>query len=335
MKKLVYFLVLSLFIGCQKSENQNMKSVAAPQEMAFAADSMSILRGPESAAKSLTPRAKSDANASTEQINAPKNVFTLSQYATTSRKIVWTAQVKTKVEHTERATYQIEQIARKWQGCVTSNNLENRIKKQEEVQISADSTLQITHSEAVNTLCVRVPNQNLDTFLMEISRIYTHLDYRRVNSEDLTGSFLTNQLKSEFRNQSSQRIAAATDAQDKRLNDVVAAEESRVQMSDEAIAQKVQNVETDYDIAFSTVNIEIYEDAIVSKNIISSISPATARASFGFRCQQAFVNGWAFLLDVFIGILNLWVFILIGFLGYILYRRMGSVFPKLTLSRKE
>lgn len=334
MKKYVYFLAFSLLIGCQKYEKQNIGEAAVSQEMVVATDTTSVLRGVELGNKNLTSRAKNAEKARTEQANTDKNVFALSQYATTSRKMVWTAQVKTKVEHTEKATYQIEQFARKWQGFVTSNNLESRVKKQEEVQISADSMLQVTHSEAVNTLCVRVPTQNLDTFLMEISRIYTHLDYRRVNSEDLTGAFLTNQLKAELRNQSSQRIAAATDAQGKRLNDVVDAEVSRVQLSDEAIAQKVQNVETDYDIAYSTVNIEIYEDVVVSKNTVPSM--ATVRASFGVRCQQAFVNGWSFLLDVCVGILNLWVFILIGFLGYALYRRMaGSVFPKLALARKE
>jgi hypothetical protein len=344
MKKLVYFLVFSSIVACQKSEKSSsnevvmdMKTAAAGAIAAPSEAMMDTLMSP-SATQKTSVRAKDksrpeekDAEAETQ---TPQNVFEMPLYTTTSRKIIRTAQVKTKVEQTEKATYQIESMARKWQGFVTSNNLENRVQKQEEIPVSADSMLQIIHSEAVNTMSVRVPNRHLDSFLMEISRIYTHLDYRRVQAEDLTAAFLTNQLKSELRNQSSKRIAAATDEQGKRLNDIVAAEQSRVEMSDEAIGQKVQNVETDYNIAYSVVTIEIYADRAVSKSIIPTMT--TAHAPFLIRCQQAVANGWAILLDIFIGILNLWVFILFGFLAYRLYRWLsGSVFAKLALSRKE
>ena len=349
MKKIGFFLVFSLIIACKNSPKNGsavsleMKKAMPSSEAAaydFAADSVQPTLTKDKmatkAASSKTATKKSEPESAADEATTQPNVFFMPQYKTTSRKIIRTAQVKTKVEDTEKATYQIEQMARKWRGFVVTNNYENHLEKQEEVQISEDSILQITHLEAVNNLCVRVPNQNLDTFLMEISRIYKHLDFRHVNANDLTASFLTNQLKAEARNQSSQRIATASNEKGKRLNDIVAAEESRVQLSDEAIEQKVQNVETDYDIAYSIVNIQIYDDVVVSKNIVPSQSPAIANVGFGFRCQKAFTNGWMLLLDIFVGILNLWVFIVIGILGYIMYRRTGSLyFSKLSLSRKE
>ena len=338
MKKIVYLLAFTLIAACQKGEKQgaaaskskdsvsaygattSMETQESTANLTVSDVSASATAAPQSVAKTSvssvltkSPSDKKESEAPLEQPNVAQNTFFMPQYSTTSRKIIRTAQVKTKVEQTEKATYQIEQMARKWRGFVTANNLENRLKKQEEVLISTDSLLQIRHSEAVNTMTVRVPNQHLDTFLMEMSRFYVHLDFRRVHANDLTASFLTNLLKAEVRNQSSQRIAAASDDKGKRLNDIVNAEQSRVQMSDEAIEKKVQNVETDYDIAYSVVTIEIYQDAVVSKNIIANVSATTA--SFGFRCQTAFANGWAILLDIFVGILNLWVFILLGFVG--------------------
>ena len=360
MKKIVYLLAFTLIAACQKGEKQgaaasqskdsvsaygatttSMEAQESTANLTVSDVSASATAAPQSVAKTSvssvltkSPSDKKESEAPLEQPNVAQNTFFMPHYSTTSRKIIRTAQVKTKVEQTEKATYQIEQMARKWRGFVTANNLENRLKKQEEVLISTDSLRQIRHSEAVNTMSVRVPNQNLDTFLLEMSQIYKHLDYRHVNSKDLTAEFLTNQLKAEMRKQSSQRIATATDERGKRLDDIVNAEQTRVQMSDEAIEKKVQNVETDYDIAYSVVTIEIYQDAVVSKNIIANVSPTTA--SFGFRCQTAFTNGWAILLDIFVGILNLWVFILLGFLGYWVYLRLkGAVFSKLSLSRKE
>lgn len=335
MKKIVYFLALTLVIACQKHKEQSAKDqIAAPEVMTKAYEAAQseakVTKGAKDkstrmALKKMPADAPDQETPKTEELNEPQNIFFLAQNTTTSRKIIRTAQVKTKVKNTEGATYQIEHMAQKWRGFVTANNLQNRVVKQEEVPISSDSMLQIRHSEAVNTLMVRVPNQRLDTFLADLSRIYVHLDYRRVNANDLTAAFLTNQLKSELRRESAQRIAAATDEKGKRLTDIVNAETSRVQLSDEAIAQKVQNEETDYDIAFSTVQIEIYDDAVVSKSIVAYISPTMASANLGFRCQQALAYGWSFLLDIFVGVLNMWAFILLGILGYVLYRRVKAL----------
>lgn len=329
MKKILSLLALSLVIACQNNKHQSSTESVAQAEMKTNTyentDNMLKKKShPLSPSKEMAngDRAKADTATSVQEST---NVFFLAQNTTTSRKIIRTAQVKTKVENTEGATYEIERMAQKWRGFVTANNLENRVVKQEEVPFSTDSLIQINHTEAFNTLVVRVPNQRLDTFLAELSRIYVHLDYRRVNANDLTATFLTNQLRSELRKESSQRIAEASDEKGKRLDDIVNAEASRVQLSDEAIAQKVQNEETDYDIAFSTVQIEVYEDAKVSKSIVPYISEAMARAHFGFRCQQAFANGWSVLLDVFVGILNLWAFILLAVLAYVLYRRVGGL----------
>jgi hypothetical protein len=333
MKKIVYFMALCLVFGCKNSQKKEMTTSNIQQDArAKTYETPSNNATEKDAEKNFAPMALQKSTASgiskdtiSETKTEPENVFFLAQNTTTSRKIIRTAQVKTKVKNTEGATYQIEQMAQKWRGFVTANNLENRLVKQEEVPFSTDSMLQIRHSEAVNTLMVRVPNLHLDTFLANLSRIYVHLDYRRVNANDLTATFLTNQLKANIRQESSQRIAAASDEKGKRLNDIVNAETSRVQLSDEAIAQKVQNEETDYDIAFSTVQIEIYEDAVVSKTVVPYISATVARGNLGFRCQQALANGWSFLLDIFVGILNLWAFILLIVLGYVLYRRVKGL----------
>ena len=245
-----------------------------------------------------------------------------STYSTPFRKIIRTAQVKSKVENTEQATYKIEQIARKFNGFVSVTHLENRNVEKSETPISKDSTLEITQFEVVNTIALRVPNDRLDTFLTELSRIYTHLDYRRVNGEDVTATFLTNQLKAQLRENSAQRIAQAEDEKGKRLNDITNAEETRVNMKDEAIEQQIRNLETDYDIAFSVVNLEIYQNAVVSKTMKPSVESLHASANFGFRFTQALANGWSILLEVVLFFVNLWVFILMAFGIVFGYRKL-------------
>jgi hypothetical protein len=250
------------------------------------------------------------------------NVF-VPNYATQGRKILREADVKTKVQNTERATYQVEQLARRWHGYVMANQFDNRVMKSENVQISTDSLLEIQQIQAVNSMTVRVPNAELDTFLAELSRIYVHLDNRTVHVTDMTSTFLTNYLKAKQREQSAARLAQATDEKGKRLSDITQAEQSRLQMTDAAVEQQVENLETDYKIAFSTVRIELYQEPIVTKTMQACVPPTTA--TFGFRCQQALANGWAFLGNVFVLLLNLWVLIVVGVLGLIWYRRGGRL----------
>ncbi|MBL7814500.1 MAG: DUF4349 domain-containing protein [Saprospiraceae bacterium] len=346
MKKRAYFFILSLVItSCQNDANKSANNTVAQSEIKTETHE-SVQRAAKTLNKNkdapITPFKRPSTDTLTqeptriEQLNEPTNVFFLAQNTVSSRKIIRTAQVKTKVKNTEGATYQIEHITQKWRGFVTANNLQNRIVKQEVVNISTDSMLQITHSEAVNTLIIRVPSLRLDTFLAELKSIYLRLDYRCVNANDLTSTFLTNQLKSEQREESARRIAAASDEKGKRLADIVNAETNRLQLSDESIEQKVQNEETDYNIAFCTVQIEIYEDPVITRNIVPYISPTITSARFSFRCQQALANGWSFLLNIFVGVLNMWAFILLAIVAYILYRRVAaSIFSKFSLSRKD
>jgi len=157
----------------------------------------------------------------------PTTIDLRSNYTPTARKIIRTAQFKSKVAQVEQATARIEQISHKWNGYITANNLENHEIKNEETRISTDSMLQISLSQPSNKLTIRVPNQSLDTFLTELGRIVIRLDSRNVNSKDLTSEFLANQLKAQLRDQAARRIVTETDDKGKQLNDITAAETAR------------------------------------------------------------------------------------------------------------
>jgi hypothetical protein len=43
------------------------------------------------------------------------------------------------------------------------------------------------------------------------------------------------------------------------------------------------------------------------------LSPLTASANFGFRLTTAMANGWSILMEIFLFVVSLWGFILIGF----------------------
>ena len=327
MKKMLVLVAICLVFGCKKGDKSSQNETNLQDIVLSEPPPMDKTKAPQ---PPPMPNA-TEKSAAMDTMNSPKFegkkvIIPSSTYSTPFRKIIRTAQVKSRVENTEQATYKIEQIARKFNGFVSVTHLENRNVEKSETPISKDSTLEIAKFEVVNTIALRVPNDRLDTFLTELSRIYTHLDYRRVNGEDVTATFLTNQLKAQLRENSVQRIAQAEDEKGKRLNDITNAEEARVTMKDEAIEQQIRNLETDYDIAFSVVNLEIYQDAVVSKTMKPSVESLHASANFGFRLTEALANGWSILLEVVLFFVNLWVFILMAFgivFGYRKLKRMN------------
>jgi hypothetical protein len=340
MKKILIPIALCLAFGCKNSEQHAESS---------AKNTQAIYQDRAAAAEAASPEADQEIDNRKRDKTAPlpplangkkamdsaqpvtKILIPTSTYSTPLRKIIRTAQVKSKVENTEQASYQIEQMARKFNGFVTQTHLESRNLDKSETPISQDSTLEITQFEVGNTIALRVPNQNLDTFLTELSRLYTHLDYRNVNAQDLTATFLTNQLKSQLRDNSAQRIAQASDEKGKRLSDITNAEETRVNLKDAAIEQQIQNLETDYDIAFSVVNIDIYQNAVVAKTMKTNANNRQVASNFGFRLTQALSNGWSIVLDILLFFVNLWAFILLSLGAFWVYRKIktqGFAFSK-------
>lgn len=331
MKKTVFFIAICLAIGCKNEARKSARETSAEVAAAPQYDMQpqaNMSKQDVSEKRLITSASKAAFADTTKALDAAEPIKQImiptASYSTPLRKIIRTAQIKSKVDNTEQATYKIEQIARKFNGFVTQTRLESRNLDKSDTPISQDSTLETTQFEVGNTIALRVPNERLDTFLSELSRIYTHLDYRNVNANDLTATFLTNQLKAQLRDNSAQRIAQASDEKGKRLSDITAAEETRVTLKDAAIEQQIRNLETDYDIAFSVVNIDIYQNAVVSKTMKPNVSSLKTVSNLGFRLTQALANGWSILLEIVLFFVNLWAFILLGVGAFWVYRKVKT-----------
>ena len=117
MKKIVYFLAFTLITSCQKGEKQaktatskdttSVYDTASPSSelthfatvtTAAASQSRAKKESIDSKSNSLTD--KNESEVATEQTDMQPNIVFVPQYTTTSRKIIRTAQVKTKVEQT-------------------------------------------------------------------------------------------------------------------------------------------------------------------------------------------------------------------------------------------
>ena len=324
MKKSIVLAAIVLLVGCQKSESkQSSKEIMSA--VAQAPKSEMDIQAYITPTKDAQPKEMNTDPTITPSVSSP---FSTNK-SVAGRKIVRTANIKTKVANTEQATYKIEQIARQFDGFVTKTDLESRIIGDNSTPISSDSVQQIMQYEVSNTISLRIPTHRLDTFLTEISSIYKFLDYRRIHTDDLTADFLSNEMKALVRINSVKRIENASDNKGKRLDNIVEAEQTIVEMNDAKIDQQIRNMETDYSIQYSLVTMEVYQEAVISKSVKVNPSVLEPLPNFGYRFQEALSNGWRVLMGLVLWIVNLWAVILIALLGWFIYKKYDFSWLKL------
>ena len=174
-KNVVLACIVLAMSSCQNQESASDAHVGASlpdMEQSVLADSVSAASKMSVAALQKT--------AATPSVSTVSKAISDKGNSIPERKIIRTAYVKTQVNNTEQATYKIEQTAKKYAGFISSNNLESRVTTENDTPVSADSVLNTKAYQVANRLVVRVPNQYLDTFLYEISSLYTFLDHRNI-----------------------------------------------------------------------------------------------------------------------------------------------------------
>ena len=106
-------------------------------------------------------------------------------------------------------------------------------------------------------------------------------------------------------------------------------------MNDAKIEQQIRNMETDYSIQYSLVNMELYQEAVISQSIKVNPSVLEPSLNFSYRFQEALLRGWAVLMGLILLIVNLWSVILIALLGLFFYKKYDFSRIKLLNSRSS
>jgi hypothetical protein len=344
---LLTFCLLVFIIACKnESKNTPMTDAKAPQGSlsssnieanANANGSFSVEKKDlEMAVQSTETNQKaflSDSNEPTQTTPEPtqktsKNLVTrtpsVSDLISPNRKIIRTADLRFRVNNTEKATYNVENITKRFDGFVTETQLNSRIAEQTKTPISTDSVMEITKYEIENSMTLRVKNSHLDTVLAEITRIYAFLDHRHVRANDVTVEYMMDALKAKIREQSARRIQLATDEKGKKLSDIVNAEETTVDMNDAAIEKEGSNMRKDFDTEYSTITLAMYQDVVIQSVVKVNPSVYAHTPSIWYRLSDSFRGGWAFVLDLMVGLVAVWpLFVFMG-LGYWGYRRLSG-----------
>jgi hypothetical protein len=238
------------------------------------------------------------------------------------RKFVRTADLKFKVKNVTKSTYAIEKIVNQHGGFITFTDLKSTINEHEETQVSQDSTLETTRYTVDNTITLRVPNTQLDTLLIAISKEVDFLDSRLIKADDVALQLLSNKLAQKRITNSQKRLEQGIDTKGKKLNDITSAEDKALDRATENDDAIIKNLSLEDQVNFSTVTLYLYQRESVKKELVSNEMSINAyRPHIGLQILDSLKTGWYMLEEIIAFIVKLWALILIAILAYFGYRK--------------
>ncbi len=277
-----------------------------------------VLSCKESASKENAAYAEEAVTDSTSVVSSSAAV----ENKNSNRKFVRTADVKFKVKNVAKSTYAIEDATTKFGGFVTYTNLQSNIHSEDKTKVSQDSSLVTTKYKVDNNITIRVPNTKMDTVIKTIAKQIHFLDYRIIKADDVSLQMLSNELAQKRSNSSEKRLENAIDSKGKKLNQIVKAEETLDAKKEQNDASKLQNLSLQDQVNFSTLTINIYQDESIKQEMVANEKSINAyRPNIGLQIWDSIKTGWFMLENIVSFIVVLWPFVLIGFLGFIGYKK--------------
>jgi hypothetical protein len=282
-------VIIALLFSCKKADNSSYKET---ENMKVSADSTAV---------------------SSSAAVVDKN---------SKQKFIRTADIKFKVKNVVKSTYAIENATQKFGGFVTYTNLQSNIHDQIKSKISQDSTLETTKYTVENNITIRVPNTQLDTVIKTIAKQIDFLDFRVIKADDVSLKMLANQLSQKRSSGTEKRIEKAIDSKGKKINDVMEAENTLANQKEANDNRTVENLSLQDQINFSTITLQLYQNETIRQEKMASEKDSNAyKPHLGLQILDSLKSGWYILEAIFVFIINLWPFILIGFGGYFIYKK--------------
>ncbi|WP_408035369.1 DUF4349 domain-containing protein [Tenacibaculum aestuarii] len=198
------------------------------------------------------------------------------------RKLIKTGDISFETSDLSATRNHIEQVLKKYNGYISTDN-------------------EYKSSQSITTnLTVRIPSKNFDVFLSEISSKVTRFDNKNISVKDVTEQFLDVEARLKVKKKLEQRYSEIL----KKASSVkeiieVERELNKVRSEIESMEGRLKYLQNQ--VSYSTLTIRFYK---------TEISKAYSK-SFGKRLTEAFSSGIDNIKWFFIGLVNIWPFILL------------------------
>jgi hypothetical protein len=304
---LVLFAIVSIVACNQGNERRRL--------------SRELEKYPTNMSPQMAPAAESVTETKDEEIRASDSEKYIEKRTSPSRKFIRTADLRFKVKEVRNAVDSIEKMAVDAGGFVAQTSLYSQVDRIDNTPVSDDSTLETNYFTVTGDLTLRVPNSKLDEILKSFQSLIVYLDHRTISADDVSLQILENQSTQQYLANSRNRIINHIDEGDDKLRSRVEAERLIMEQKARSNEARMMNMNLMDQVNFSTVRLSIYQRQALKREVVINEKNIDAyKPGFGVRIGDALNTGWLALQNVFIFIAKVWGLILIGLIGFIIYR---------------
>jgi len=226
--------------------------------------------------------------------------------STAAEKIIKTADMRFRVKDVQQAKEQLSKTIKGEGGTVAEFSIESTIQETDKVKQSTDSLKEITSYRTQGYLVAKVPSDKLDEFTNTIAKMAVFVDNQSMKMDDQSIAYLANKLKAQNRVDAIEKINKVASKKSANV-------ESSLYMKDDYVDKKIENMQIDSRVKFSTITLNFYQDNTVKTMIVANDNLYDYRPAFINRLWLGIVNGWTIFKEIIIAISNLWMLILVGF----------------------
>lgn len=248
--------------------------------------------------------------ASTSEVVALDSAATSEEAAA---KIIKTADMRFRVKDVQNTKEQLSKTINAEGGTIAEFSIQSSIQETDKVKQSVDSLKEITSYRTEGYLVAKVPSEKLDEFTNTVTKMAVFVNSASLKMDDQSIDYLSNKLKAQNRVEAINRINKVATKKSANV-------ESSLYIKDDLIDKKIQNIQIDDRVKYSTITLNFYQDNTVSTLIVANDNLYDYRPSFGNRLWLRVVNGWTIFKEIILAITNLWLVILVGVSVFLLIR---------------
>ncbi|NMN39267.1 DUF4349 domain-containing protein [Pedobacter sp. SG918] len=225
--------------------------------------------------------------------------------STSTAKIIKTADMRFRVKDVQNTKEQLSKTIKVEGGTVAEFSIESTIQETDKVKQSTDSLKEITSYRTQGYLVAKVPSEKLDEFTNTIAKMAVFVDNQSMKMDDQSIAYLSNKLKAQNRVDAIEKINKVASKKSANV-------ESSLYIKDDYVDKRIENMQIDNRVKFSTITLNFYQDNTVKTMIVANDNLYDYRPAFMNRLWLGIVNGWTIFKEIIIAISNLWMLILIG-----------------------
>lgn len=164
-----------------------------------------------------------------------------------------------------------------------------------------------------NAVTIKVPVDQFDNLVAELTAGEDKLLEKKISSEDVTNQIVDTKSRMEAKKQVRLRYLDLL-KQARNMEEIlnVQNEINGIQEDIEAAAGRIDYLS--HAAVYSTINLTYFQ-------ILDASAKDANEPTFGNKVWQSFKNGWSWVGDVFIGLISIWPLFVIGFGCWLAYKK--------------